>query len=288
MYPPARVRSSRMRAGRSGFAARPIQIANSASRTTPAARVPHVPDGMPAVCCCVRETEHDAEQSTGGQQQAGNIQLELLSGCLTIEQQDPADERDACEDEVDVERPTPGEIVGQCAAEQQADRASTGGDRAEDAERFGPVLRRGERGDQERQRRRHQHGAEHALEGSSSDERREVRRRATDGRDAGEPDQTDQEGGLAAEEIAELPSGEQKASGREAVGRHDPLPIGGREVQRALRRRQRDVHHRQVENHHELRGADHAERQPAFPVGARVGNCCDDSFDCAHGHLPPG
>jgi len=36
-----------------------------------------------------------------------------------------ADERDACEDEVDVERPTPGEIVGQCTAEKQADRAAT-------------------------------------------------------------------------------------------------------------------------------------------------------------------
>ena len=49
---------------------------------------------------------------------------------------------------------------------------------------------------------------------------------------------------------------------RQAVRRDHPLPIRGREVQRTLRGRQRDVHHRQVKHDHELRDADHSEGEP--------------------------
>jgi len=39
-------------------------------------------------------------------------------------------------------------------------------------------------------------------------------------------------------------------------------------VQCPLGRRQRDVHYREVQDHHQLRQADHAQDQPAPPVQA--------------------
>ena len=62
---------------------------------------------MPAVRGGVGEAEDEAEHPGGLQQHAGNVQLELGTGCLSIEQDESAHERHAGEDEVRVERPTP-------------------------------------------------------------------------------------------------------------------------------------------------------------------------------------
>jgi hypothetical protein len=53
----------------------------------------------------------------------------------------------------------------------------------------------------------------------------------------GEPDQAHEERRPAAEQVGQLPAGQQKAPERKAVRRNHPLSIRGREVQRALRRR---------------------------------------------------
>jgi hypothetical protein len=42
-------------------------------------------------------------------------------------------------------------------------------------------------------------------------------------------------------------------------------------VQRPLRGRQRDVHHGEIEDHHQLRQADHAEDEPRPPVPGGAG-----------------
>jgi len=107
---------------------------------------------MPAVCGRVREAVDETEQSSGSQEQAGDVQLELRVRRLAIEQKDSAQKRDGGEDEVDVERPPPGEVVGQGAPEEEADRADCGRDRAEDPERPRPVLRFGEQCYEQRER----------------------------------------------------------------------------------------------------------------------------------------
>jgi hypothetical protein len=47
-------------------------------------------------------------------------------------------------------------------------------------------------------------------------------------------------------------------------------------VQRALRGRQRDVHHREVQDHHQLRDANHAQYQPAPSVQATATGAASD------------
>jgi hypothetical protein len=70
---------------------------------------------------------------------------------------------------------------------------------------------------------------------------------------------------LAAEQVGQLAAEQQQAAERQRVGGDDPLPFAVREVQRQLRRRQRDVHHRHVEHDHQLSGSDHRQDQP-LPV----------------------
>jgi hypothetical protein len=53
-YAPPRLRSSTIRGGSSGLAARPCQIANTTSSTTPAARKPQV-DGVCQLCVAALE-----------------------------------------------------------------------------------------------------------------------------------------------------------------------------------------------------------------------------------------
>ena len=75
---------------------------------------------------------------------------------------------------------------------------------------------------------------------------------------------------LAAQQVGQPAAEQQQAAERQGVGSDHPLPVHGSEMQRTLRGRERDVHHREVEHHHELRQADHAQDE-ATAAGPR---CC--------------
>jgi hypothetical protein len=123
---------------------------------------------------------------------------------------------------------------------------------------------------QQRQRRRDQQRRERALAGPRGYQHGEVDRGAADGRHSGEPGQAGQERDLPAEQVGQPAAGQQQAAERQRVRGDHPLPLHRGETQRPLRGRQRDVHHRQVEDHHELRQADHAQDEPP-PVPGAVG-----------------
>ena len=112
---------------------------------------------------------------------------------------------------------------------------------------------------------------ERALAGPRRDQHGEVDRGAADGRDAGEAGQAGQERHLAAEQVGQPAAEQQQAAERQRVGGDHPLPVRGGEAQRPLRRRQRDVHHRDVQHHHELRQADDAQDQPPAGVESCAG-----------------
>jgi hypothetical protein len=135
---------------------------------------------------------------------------------------------------------------------------------------IGAVLLLGERGGQQRQCRGHQQGGERALAGPRGHQHGKVDRDAPDGRDGGEAGQAGQERDLAAQQVGQPAAEQQQAAERQGVGRDHPLPVHGGEVQRPLRGRQRDVHHREIQDHHQLRQADHAQDQPP-PVPGAVG-----------------
>jgi hypothetical protein len=61
-----------------------------------------------------------------------------------------------------------------------------------------------------------------------------------------------QERHLAAEQVGEAVAEQQQAAERQRVRGDHLLPVGGGEMQRLLRRRQRDVHDRDTEDHHRL------------------------------------
>jgi hypothetical protein len=62
-----------------------------------------------------------------------------------------------------------------------------------------------------------------------------------------------QERDLPAQQVRQLAAEQQQAAERKRVRGDHPLPVHRREMQRTLRRRQRDIHHRQVQHHHQLR-----------------------------------
>jgi len=103
------------------------------------------------------------------------------------------------------------------------------------------------------------------------DQHGEAGRRSADGGHGGEPDQPGEEGDLAADQVGEATAEQQQGAERQRVGGHHPLPVHRAEPQRFLRGRQRDVHDRDVQHHHQLRQADHAQDEPPPPVPGAVG-----------------
>ena len=67
----------------------------------------------------------------------------------------------------------------------------------------------------------------------------------------------------ATEQVGEPPAEQERAAEEDGVRRDDPLQARLREVEVALDRGQRDVHDRDVEDDHELRGDDESEGAPA-------------------------
>ena len=225
---------------------------------------------MPAARGRVGEPVDQAEYGAGDQQGARDVEPGLDPGRLPLQQQRAADECHPGQDQVHIQCPPPGQVFGQHPAEQQADRPAGPCDGPVDAERLAAVLLLSERGGQQRQRRRHQERGERALAGPRGDQHGEVDRGAADGGDEGEAGQAGQECDLPAGQVGQPAAEQQQAAERQRVRGDHPLPVHGGEVQRPLRRRQRDVHHREVQDHHQLRQADHAQDQPA-PVPGVVG-----------------
>ena len=98
---------------------------------------------------------------------------------------------------------------------------------------------------------------EHAGRPGEPAEQRERR----EGREA------DHEDDAPAEDVADPPAEQQEAAERQRVAGDDPLEAVLGEVEILLDRRQRDVHDRDVEHHHQIRDAEHREGLPALRVG---------------------
>jgi len=70
------------------------------------------------------------------------------------------------------------------------------------------------------------------------------------------------------EQVCDPSTQEEHAAEEDRVGGHDPLQALLAEVQVGLDRRQRDVHDRDIEDDHELRGDDHRQADPAPSVSS--------------------
>ena len=172
---------------------------------------------------------------------------------------------------VDQQGPAPGGELGQHAAEDEADGGAGAGDAAVDGEGPGPLLGLGE-GDREQREGSGGHdGGEGTLQGAGAEEHGGVLGQAPQRGGTGEADQADDEHALAPEVVGDAPAEQEEPGERERVGGQHPLPVGGRDVQGPLGRRQGDDHHRGVEHHHELGHRDDRQRPEA--LGVEVGPC---------------
>ena len=133
-----------------GPSPRVCQTANTAAPTTQAARNPQV-DGVCRPCVAPLAEHH----RPGGHRPAprhGTGQVQPLAAAAGSRRSSTAAPTSASsgEEQVDVQRPPPGQVRRQRPAQQQADRAARPGDRAEHAERLAAVLRILERVGQDR------------------------------------------------------------------------------------------------------------------------------------------
>ena len=221
----------------------------------------------PAVGLGAREPVDDREQPGGRRDRAGDVDPGGQVASRLVQEGEPAERRGDREAEVDEHGPAPVQILGEHAAEQQPDRGAGAGDRAVDAERLAALGRVGERGREQRQRRGGEQGAEGSLERPGADEDLEAARGAGERRGAGEPEQADDEGALAAEDVADPPPEQEQAAEGERVGGDHPLAAVVGEAEVGLGRRQGDVDDRRVEDDHQLRQAEDGEDPPAAGSG---------------------
>ena len=168
------------------------------------------------------------------------------------------------------EHPPPRGVGREEAADQRAQRGgdrTRGGDEPVGARALGLAeVRR----DQRHDRGHDQHRAQ-ALQARPADhQHRQVRRQRGRQRPAGVDDAADRERALAAEDLADLAAGDHQRRHHERVHRDRRLDPGHRRVEILGDRRDRRIHHRRVQGHHELA---RSQRQQDDAGRARSSSC---------------
>ena len=203
--------------------------------------------------------------------------------------QEHGDDRDR---DVDQQAPAPREVLGEDAAEEQAERGAAAGDRTVDAERAGALLGLVEGHGDERQGRGSQQRREGTLEATCREQQGGGGRCTAERGGAGEADEADDERALAADVVGDPAAEEEETAEGQGVRRDDPLLVGVGDAEGRLRRRDREVHDRGVEDDHELRDADDQQGAPAQRVerdaGGRQGPAVRVGRDRGGGRLERG
>ena len=172
---------------------------------------------------------------------------------------------------VDEEDPVPAQRLRERAAGEQPDRAAAGGHERVHAHRLGLLGPLGELGHDDREDHARGDRAADALEQARADQHRLAVRHPAQHRGRREQDEPAEEDPLAADQVAEPAGEQQEAAEGDQVAVDHPREVRLREVQIALDRRQRDVHDRRVEHHHQLAEAQHGERDPAAALPSALG-----------------
>ena len=154
------------------------------------------------------------------------------------------------------QHPPPGQVGGQQAAGDHAHRRAAAAHRREHPHR--PVTRRalGEGGDDQRQRGRRDQRAAGALDRPGGQQPRLGGGEAADQRGGREQHQPGDEHAASAEQVTGAAAEQQQPAESECIGVDHPLQAGPGEPERMLDVRQRHVHDRRVQHHHQLGGRD--------------------------------
>ena len=226
--------------------------------------------GRPALLLRLHDRVDERHQPAGDGDGAGDVEAPVRQ--LVLRLRDVAqrgEEHGDSDRDVDEEDPRPGEVLGQRAAEDQADRAAADRDRGPDAERLRPLGPFGERGRDDREGGRRDERRAEPLQAARADQHSGARREPVQQRRGREDDETEQEQPLPAEQVARAAAQEQEPAEDERVGVDDPLEVRLGKAQVLLDRRERDVHDGPVEHDHELGKADENEDQPGVRRATR-------------------
>ena len=217
----------------------------------------------PALGLGLGQPVDDADQPGHDQHRAWWVETNSGITGLVAQQPHRGRDRDQREDDVDVQTPAPGQVLGQDAAQQQPDRTASSGDGAVDAEGLAALGRVGERHGERGQRSGREHRAERTLDRAARQQHAEADGRASQRRRGGEAHHADDQHPLAPKHVREPAAEQQQPAEGQRIGGHHPLPVRIGERQVMLGGRQRDVHHGGVQHHHQLGQADNAQDQPA-------------------------
>ena len=174
-----------------------------------------------------------------------------------------------CDGEVDVEDHPPVGELGQDAADEDADRSTCAADGSPGGERLRPLVAL-EGGHDDRERCRGEHRGAEALACASGEEGTGGAGHRRGERGCGEDAEAGQEHPAPSEQVGGAAAEEEQAAEDERVARDRPADAGAGQVQVAGEARQRDVHRRDVEDHHQLRDQQHEQQQPALLARGRV------------------
>ena len=236
-------------------------------RPRPAEDLERLGGRPPAVAASLDEAEDEQAEAARDQHEADRIEPRLRVLVLRLtDVAKRAEDRDQRHRDVDEERPAPGKVGRQPAAEQRPDRGHAADRGAPDAERDRAVPAPEVRV-QDGLRGRQDHRAADALEDAGEDQHRSrLGQAGQDGRDS-EHHQADEVQLPAADEVADAPERDQQRGEDQRVDRVDPLGLGGVEVQVPDDRRDGDVHDRRVHDDHRDAQAQHGQPEPAAAAG---------------------
>ena len=129
----------------------------------------------------------------------------------------------------------------------------------------------GEDGGDQGERRGGEHRRPHPLQRPRRDQCLRGGGRCRGDRGCGEDPEAGQEHPSPAEQVGGAATEQDQPAESERVGRDHPLEIGDRDAQVRLDGRQRDVHHRDVEDEHELRCAQQGQDHPRPAIHCGIG-----------------
>ena len=259
--PPPTPRSARRWTASSGCAVRSSSAAKAARPTSAAAPSPSVcVDAQPALSAC-EAANTSAPRLSGRQQRAAEIEA-APAGARRVGRHDVqrAGAERQPDGQVDEEDQPPVDELGQRAAEQHAERRAGAADRAPRAQRLGPLAALGERAHDDRERRGGEHGGAEALTGAGGEQRRRSAGERRGERRQREHAQAGEEHAPAPEQVGGAPAEQQQAAEDQRVARDRPADVTAADVEVLRHVGKRDVHGRDVEDHHQLGDAEQDEQ----------------------------
>ncbi len=221
----------------------------------------------PLPLSALRDAEHEEHEPRRDERCARDV-VALSVRVPALREQDRGErETGDADGDVDEEDPLPGEEVGEDPAHEDAGRGAEAADRPPGAERDVALFPLTEGRGQDRERRGGDRGRAQPLERPGRDQRLVTPCEPAEQRADREDDEAAHEDASAPEDVGEPAAEQEEPSEDQGIGADHPLQVFLREAEIRLDRRQRDIHDRDVEHHHELHGAEERQREPSCPVG---------------------